>query len=101
MVASPLALEGLGVTAGEHCLVAETDEQVVAAVSELLDDAARRSRLAGAAYAWAAANLGWGHTVAAYDALYDRLLDGTNDGGKAAEMHHALASEAVERRVRV
>ena len=75
VVASTLAVEGLDIVAGEHCLVADTDDEIVAAISALLGDAALRARVAGAAYAWAAANLGWARTMAAYDALYDRLLD--------------------------
>jgi glycosyltransferase involved in cell wall biosynthesis len=75
VVASTLAVEGLDVVAGEHCLVADTDAEIVTAIATLLGDAALRARIAGAAYAWAAVNLGWDRTMAAYDALYDRLLD--------------------------
>jgi len=80
VVASSLAMEGLAVTTGEQCIIADTDEAVAAAIVTLLEDAALRSRVGEAARQWAAAHLGWAQTVAAYDALYDRLLgDDTND----------------------
>jgi polysaccharide biosynthesis protein PslH len=98
VVASPLAVEGLEVVSGEHCLVADTDEEVVAAVSALLNDPALRARLAGAARTWAAANLGWSRAVDAYDALYDRLADAANRGD-AAESDRTLSAGAAERPV--
>src|SRR5690349_6621803 len=73
-------MEGLAVTTGEQCMIADTDEAVAAAVVTLLEDAALRSRVGEAAREWAVAHLGWAQTVAAYDALYDRLLgDDAND----------------------
>jgi hypothetical protein len=42
------------------------------------------ARVAGAAYAWAAANLSWARTMAAYDALYDQLLDARPHADAAA-----------------
>jgi len=98
VVASSLAVEGLEVVSGEHCLVADTDEDLVAAIAELLEDPARRSRIAAAAHAWAAANLGWTRAVAAYEALYDRLLDPTTRA-VAAESNSTVAAGAAGRSI--
>ncbi|MBI3769761.1 MAG: glycosyltransferase [Deltaproteobacteria bacterium] len=98
VVASPLAVEGLEVVSGAHCLVADTDDEIAAAVSNLLDDPALRARLGGAARAWAAANLGWPRAVAAYDALYDRLLD-TAHHRDAAESDQTLPAGVAARPV--
>ncbi len=74
VVASPLAIEGLGVRAGEQVLLAESDEAFAAAIVQLLSDPAQRAALAGRARAWACANLSWERPVAAYEALHRRLL---------------------------
>lgn len=75
LVASPRALEGVDVRAGEHLLVADDDAAFADAVVLLLGEAARRAALGRAARAWAETHLDWGRVAAAYDALYASLLD--------------------------
>jgi len=79
LVATPRALAGVDVVAGEHVLVASSDAEIRDALLALLDAPDRRRRLAGAARAWAVENLRWDDTVAAYDSLYDSLV--TTQGG--------------------
>jgi glycosyltransferase involved in cell wall biosynthesis len=64
IVASPLAVEGIGVTDGEQLLLAETDEEFAGAILALL---------AGRARAWAEENLGRERWIAAYERLYEEL----------------------------
>ncbi|MFL6195569.1 MAG: glycosyltransferase [Thermoanaerobaculia bacterium] len=70
VVASPLAVEGIGVREGEHVLLAETDEDFARAILGLLEDRGKRVEIATAARAWAERNLGWGRAVAGYEAVY-------------------------------
>lgn len=79
IVASPLAVEGIGVADGEQVLLAKTDEAFAEAILALLEDRDGRVTLAGRARAWAEENLGWERPVAAYEELYDRL---TRDDGR-------------------
>lgn len=80
VVASPLAIEGLGEGLargngeGPPLVVATTDEDFAAAVAGLLEDPGRRAALASRARAWALAHLGWERAAAGYEALYERLL---------------------------
>jgi glycosyltransferase involved in cell wall biosynthesis len=74
VVASPLAAEGLDVLAGEQVMLAETDQQFGEAIVGLLTDPDKRSSLAKRARAWACTNIGWEKSVAAYETLYESLL---------------------------
>jgi glycosyltransferase involved in cell wall biosynthesis len=74
-VASTLAIEGLGLADGEQIALAEHDEQFAAAITRLLAEPDRRAALAGSARAWARANLSWDGPIAAYERLYQALLD--------------------------
>ena len=76
IVATPLAVEGLEVANGEHVCLAETDAEFCEAVSRLLASPEQRVFLAGRARAWACANLGWDTSMAAYEGLYSRLIEG-------------------------
>jgi glycosyltransferase involved in cell wall biosynthesis len=76
VVASPLAVEGLNVTAGEQVMLAETDQEFCDVIGSLLRDPHRRGALAQRARAWACANLGWENSVAAYERLYASLTMG-------------------------
>lgn len=73
VVASPLAAEGLEVEHGRELLLAESDEEFVAATLRLLDDEPLRRALATRARAWARASCSWERAVAAYEALYELL----------------------------
>jgi len=74
VVASPLAIEGLDLRHGEHVWLAETDVEFCRGIDQLLSSVEHRAYLAQHAREWAQANLGWTHSIAAYDALHDRLL---------------------------
>ena len=74
VVATPLALEGVGVVDGQQALVAETDEELAAAIAALLADPERRRALGRAARAWAEENAGWDARIAEHEALYRSLV---------------------------
>lgn len=77
VVATPLAVEGLDVRAGEQLELAESDAGLREAMARLLDDPEGRAALGARAHAWARANLSWDAVVAAYERLYASLLDGS------------------------
>ncbi|HEV2852079.1 MAG TPA: glycosyltransferase [Thermoanaerobaculia bacterium] len=74
VVASPLAVEGIGARDGEEAVLAETDGDFAAAIAGLLEERDRRVALGTRARAWAVENLGWERTVRRYEDLYDSLL---------------------------
>jgi glycosyltransferase involved in cell wall biosynthesis len=74
LVASPLAVEGLGLKNGEHALLADSDDDFSAAIIGLLDDPEQRRSLAERAREWARAHVDWNNSVRAYEDLYDQLL---------------------------
>ena len=74
LVASRLAVEGLGLVDGKHFLAAETDDDFVSQISALLADEAFRRRIGAAARRWALDHLAWDTSIAAYESLYLRLV---------------------------
>jgi glycosyltransferase involved in cell wall biosynthesis len=90
LVATHLAVEGLDVTSGEQLLLAESDEDLAAAIVSLLRDEDRRVALARNARAWASAHLEWDETVRAHEELYARLL-GTSAGEPGSVADRATA----------
>jgi glycosyltransferase involved in cell wall biosynthesis len=74
VVASRLAVEGLDVEDGKQILLAESDEQFADTVVDLLNNPEQRAALATRASSWARANLGWERSIAAYEALYESLM---------------------------
>ncbi len=74
VVASRLATEGLDLVDGQHVLHAESDEEFVQQVLQLLRRPQERVALAQAARAWALQHLSWERAGAQYSALYDALL---------------------------
>lgn len=79
IVASPRAVAGLDVVNGEHLLIAERDDELVAAVSRLLADPDERRALAMGALRYVAAHRGVDEQVRAYDDLYRGLVGGPKD----------------------
>jgi glycosyltransferase involved in cell wall biosynthesis len=77
VVASPRAIEGLAVADGRELAVAESDDEFVSRIVELLGAPTLRATLARNARDWACANLGEDRWVAEYEALYDRLRPGS------------------------
>src|SRR5262244_287936 len=75
IVASPLALEGLDVMDGKHVLLADSDRQFSDAIVQLLTQPERRTTLAAQARSWARANLDWEGPIAAYERLYQSLME--------------------------
>lgn len=74
VVATRLAAAGLEVADGQHLLFADRSEEFALVIAELLNDPVARQRLGQSARTWAAANLNWDRSIAAYEALQDRLL---------------------------
>lgn len=74
LVASTRALEGLQLTDGREVLIADSDEEFCAAISELLASEERRVALGRCARDWAEANLDSARVAAAYEALYRQVL---------------------------
>jgi polysaccharide biosynthesis protein PslH len=75
IVATPLALEGIRVTPGEEVLLAGTDEEFADAIAALLTDPGRRALLGRQARRWAEGHLRWDRAIAAYETLYEHLID--------------------------
>ena len=75
VVASPLAVEGLDVMDGKHVLLADSDRQFSDAIVQLLTQPERRTALAAHARSWARANLDWEGPIAAYERLYQSLME--------------------------
>jgi len=76
LVASPLAIQGLDVKPGEHALIAETDDEFVASLVDLLLHRERRVAVAKSARAWAEAHLDLESRAQAYEAVYESLIEG-------------------------
>jgi polysaccharide biosynthesis protein PslH len=79
IVASPRAAAGLDVVNGEHLLIADRDDEFVAAVSRLLADPDQRRALAMGALRYVAAHPGVDQQVRSYDDLYRGLVDRQKD----------------------
>jgi polysaccharide biosynthesis protein PslH len=77
VVATPLAVEGLDVATGDQLEIAETVDEMRHAISRLLGDEEARRALGMRARAWAVEHLGWGESIARYEALYGSLISGT------------------------
>jgi len=73
VVATPLALEGLGVEDGRQVRIGRTDEELARLTIELLQCRDRRAALGTRARAWALAALGWDGPLAAFERLYASL----------------------------
>jgi glycosyltransferase involved in cell wall biosynthesis len=74
IVASARAVEGLDVINGQHLVLAESDEEFVETIADLLNNTERRLALATQAHEWASANLSWERSAAEYEKLYRCLL---------------------------
>jgi polysaccharide biosynthesis protein PslH len=74
VVASSRSVEGLEVVNGEHVILAESDDEFVNAITDLIRHPEERLILARQAHAWASAHLGWGRVAGEYEKLYRCLL---------------------------
>jgi glycosyltransferase involved in cell wall biosynthesis len=75
VVVTQRAVEGIAATPGEHLLLGETDDELAAAVAELVRDPARRAELGVAAYSWARENVSWERSAALLERLYSSLTE--------------------------
>lgn len=73
VVASGRCAEGLPVVSGKHLLLAEEDDQFVAAIDSLLDDPARRVALGRAGRELVGETLSWTRSARAFGDLYESL----------------------------
>jgi len=73
VVASPRAVDGLGVEDGVHLALADSDSEFVDVITTLLGDTDRRRRLSSAAREWARASQDLLPWTAQYEALYESL----------------------------
>jgi glycosyltransferase involved in cell wall biosynthesis len=74
VIASRLAVEGIEARAGEHFLLADTDEEVVEALVALLQSGERRRALGERARAWAEQTLDWEQPIGSFEQLYDAVI---------------------------
>lgn len=79
VVATPLAVEGLGLRDGATVSIVADDRQMVESIVDLLEHQDRRASLATQARAWASQRLGWDRAIEDYERLYVRLLEGSSD----------------------
>jgi glycosyltransferase involved in cell wall biosynthesis len=75
VVSTGLGVEGLGVTAEEHYLRADTAKDFAAAILRLLADAALRGRIATAARGLLEANFSWQQVAQQFEAICLRTLE--------------------------
>jgi glycosyltransferase involved in cell wall biosynthesis len=80
VVATPLAVEGLDVTAGHEVLIADEASDFTAAIGALLDDREMREQLGRRAREWGCRHLGWASAVSAYEGVQAGLLTGSPPG---------------------
>ncbi len=74
VVSTSVGCEGLAAEPGRHLLVGDTPEAFAGAVSDLLDDAARRERVAREALAFVRSRYDWSRAAEALDEVYHSLV---------------------------
>ena len=72
-VATRLACQGLAVRDGEQLCIADSDDELAAALAALLEDPVRAARLARSALAYVRAQHDWDAVARAHEALYSEL----------------------------
>jgi glycosyltransferase involved in cell wall biosynthesis len=73
LVATPRAAEGIDAIPDTHFILAESGDELVDAIADLLLDADRRRELGRRGRAWALENLSWEASATAFERLYDAL----------------------------
>ena len=81
VVTTSLAAEGLDIQDGEQLAIAETDDEFVTRIVELLQNPEKRLAIAKCARPWARENIAWEQSVAKYESLYQRLLTAYTPSG--------------------
>jgi glycosyltransferase involved in cell wall biosynthesis len=74
IVATSLAVDGLGVSPGIHLEVADQLEPMTTAIVRLLDDPARRASIGSAAREFVRQSYSWEACAERYEALYRDLI---------------------------
>jgi glycosyltransferase involved in cell wall biosynthesis len=74
VVSTSVGCEGLAAEPGRHLLVGDTPEAFAEAVSDLLDDAARREYVAREALAFVRSRYDWSRAAEALDGVYQSLV---------------------------
>jgi glycosyltransferase involved in cell wall biosynthesis len=74
VITTPLAAEGLDIRDDEQLAIAETDDDFVNRILELLHNPEKRLAIAKRARSWACDNIAWEQSVAKYETLYRGLL---------------------------
>jgi polysaccharide biosynthesis protein PslH len=73
VVATPLSVDGIAVEHGEDVLVAQRDEEIVAAVLRLLEDTDLREQLGANGRRLIEENYSWSQVAEQYEALYEAV----------------------------
>jgi glycosyltransferase involved in cell wall biosynthesis len=81
VVTTSLAAEGLDIQDGEQLVIAETDDEFITHIVELLQNSKKRLAIAKRARAWACKNIAWEQSVAKYETLYQELLTPSTPSG--------------------
>lgn len=74
LVSTRIGTEGLPVVHGEHALLADEDADFAHAVISLIEDPARRQRIAGTALTWVRQNFSWATATDKFMALARKVL---------------------------
>ena len=74
IVTTPLAAEGMNIQDGKQLAIAETDDEFIARIVQLLLHSEDRLALAKSARAWACENIAWKQSIVKYEILYKTLL---------------------------
>jgi glycosyltransferase involved in cell wall biosynthesis len=74
IVTTSRAAEGLDIQDGEQLAIAETDDEFIDRIVQLLQNPEERLALSGRARAWASEHLGWETSIDKYETLYEGLL---------------------------
>jgi polysaccharide biosynthesis protein PslH len=87
VVASPLAMHGLSVRAGQEIMVADSDAEFAGCITALLRDPRSRHALAGRARLWAEEALRWERSLERLEHLYAAVLQGSGRMGMDPTEH--------------
>ena len=82
LIASPQAVEGLGLQPGIEFIAASSDDEFVHCAIDLLSNVERREQLGRASLEWARRTQDAGEWVEQYDALYRRLMSEGDENRK-------------------
>jgi polysaccharide biosynthesis protein PslH len=93
VVATPLAAEGLNVVDGHDLLLADSDQEIVDALSALLADPDRRELLGKNALEWARGFSKRGNMREGFESLYDELACSKVDSRLQRSLRGAVSGE--------